>query len=105
MRGVALHGLDQIRNQIVALLELHVDVGKGLVDALAERDQAIIGAEGKEDENDDDAENDPAGRHGLKLLMRQTNAGSLTELKACSRRPRGGYLLGRPQGAPSSMLK
>ena len=64
MRGVALHGLDQVRDQIVALLELHVDVGKGLADALAERDQAVIGAEGEQHENDDDAENDPAGRHG-----------------------------------------
>ena len=43
--GVALHGLDQVRDQIVALLELHVDVGKGLTDALAERDQAVIRAE------------------------------------------------------------
>ena len=61
MRGVALHGLDQVRDQVVALLELHVDVGEGLADALAERDQPVIGAEREEHENDDDAENDPAG--------------------------------------------
>ena len=70
MRGVALHGLDQVRNQIVALLELHVDVGKGLADALAERDQPIVGRKGEKHEDDDNAENDPAGRHGKKLLMR-----------------------------------
>jgi hypothetical protein len=52
----------------MTLLELHVDIGKGLVDALAERDQPVIGAEGKQDENDNDAEDDPAG-HGNKLLM------------------------------------
>ena len=69
MRGVALHGLDQVRDQIVALLELHVDVGKGLVDALAERDQAVVGRKREKHENDDDAENDPAGRHGKQLLM------------------------------------
>ncbi len=64
MGGIALHGLDQVRDQIVALLELHVDVGKSLTDTLAERDQAVVGAEGEKHENDDDAENDPAGRHG-----------------------------------------
>src|SRR6201999_2642214 len=64
MRRIALHRLDQVRNQIVALLELHVDIGKGLVDALAQRDQPVVGAEGEDDEDDDDAENDPAGRHG-----------------------------------------
>ena len=64
MRGIALHGLDQVRDQIVALLELHVDVGKGLADPLAQRDETVIGAEGKQHENDNDADNDPAGRHG-----------------------------------------
>jgi hypothetical protein len=47
----------------VALLELDVDIGKGLADALAERDQAIIGAECDDNENDEDGENNPAGRH------------------------------------------
>jgi hypothetical protein len=45
MRGLALYGLDQVRDQIVALLELHVDIGKGLADALTERDQTVIRAE------------------------------------------------------------
>ena len=51
----------------MALLELHVDIGKGLVDALAERDQPVVGAEREENENDEDAENDPA--HDKQLLM------------------------------------
>src|ERR1039458_5580563 len=55
VRGVALHGLDQIRDQIVALLELHVDVGEGLADALTERDQTVIRAEREKNENNDDA--------------------------------------------------
>ena len=97
--GVALHGLDQVRDQIVALLELHVDVGKGLADALAERDQPVIGGEREENENDDDAENDPAGRHGKKLLMGRTNAGNLDENRA-ARQPAAnvGLLVGRKQG-------
>src|SRR4030095_3325077 len=60
VRGVALHGLDQIGNQVVALLELHVDIGKGLADALTERNQSIIRAEREENENTEDADNDPA---------------------------------------------
>ena len=48
----------------MALLELHVDVGEGLADALAERDQPVIRGESEQHENDDDADNDPAGRHG-----------------------------------------
>jgi hypothetical protein len=69
--GVALHGLDQVRDQIVALFELHVDIGEGLADPLTERDQTVIRTEREQNEDDDDAENDPAGRHGKKLLMRQ----------------------------------
>jgi hypothetical protein len=44
----------------VALLELHVDIGKGLPDPLTERDEAIIGREREKHENDDYADNDPA---------------------------------------------
>ena len=44
VRGVALHGLDQVRDQVVALLQLHVDVGEGLVDALPQRDEAVVDA-------------------------------------------------------------
>src|SRR5882757_472517 len=57
MRGVALHGLDQIRDQVVALFELHVDVSKGLADALTERHQPVIRAEREENENNEDADN------------------------------------------------
>ncbi len=55
----------------MALLELDVDVGKGLANPLAECDQTVIRAEREEHENDDDADNDPAGRHGKELPMRQ----------------------------------
>jgi hypothetical protein len=34
VRRVAFDGLDQVRHQVVALLELHVDVGEGLPAAL-----------------------------------------------------------------------
>ena len=55
----------------MALLELHVDVGKGLTDTLTERDEAVIGRKREKHENDDNADNDPAGRHGKELPMRR----------------------------------
>jgi hypothetical protein len=52
VRGVALDGLDQVRDQVVALLELNIDVGEGLVRALAQRNKAVV------DRNDPDHEQD-----------------------------------------------
>ena len=69
----------------MALLELHVDVGKGLADALAERDEAVIRTEGEQHDNDDDAENDPAGRHDRQLLWDE-ETGKLDE-KRGTRQP------------------
>ncbi len=40
--GIALHRLDQIRNEVVPLLGLHVDVGERLVDPLPHRDQPVV---------------------------------------------------------------
>ncbi|MCE3256189.1 MAG: hypothetical protein K0Q64_272 [Nitrobacter vulgaris] len=63
MRGIAFHGFDKVRDQVVTLLELHIDVGEGLADALAECDQSVIGDKRKHSDGDDDAENNQAGRH------------------------------------------
>src|ERR1035437_10599740 len=86
VRGVALHGLEQIRDQIVALLELHVDLGKGLADALAERHQPVIRAEREENENNEDADNDPAGRHGRELRSEERMQATLDEKSGNPRR-------------------
>ncbi len=42
MGSVALHGLDKVRDEIVALLELDVDVREGLAVALSHRHQAVV---------------------------------------------------------------
>ena len=62
--GVAFDRLDQVRDQVVPLLQLHVDIGKGLVDPLSHGDEAVVDAENPEGEDDKDTEDDPAGRHG-----------------------------------------
>ena len=71
MRGIALHGFDQVRNQVVTLLELHVDIGEGLSDPLAERDETVVGRERKQHENDDDADERSSRSTWQKLLMRR----------------------------------
>src|SRR5258705_10663552 len=93
VRGVALHGLDQIGDQVVALFELHVDVGKGLADTLTERNQPVIRAEREENDNNEDADNDPARGHDHSLLMRRPPR-SLDQRWARVRGPRQGGRLG-----------
>jgi hypothetical protein len=59
MGRVALHGLDEVRDEVVPLLQLHVDVGEGLRDPLPERDEPVIGHDAVEDDRNDDREKDP----------------------------------------------
>ena len=63
--GVSLDRLDQVRDQVVALLELNVDVGKGLADPLPHGDELVVDHDDPQHDDDDHSENDPAGRgHG-----------------------------------------
>jgi hypothetical protein len=56
---VALGGLDQVGNQVVAALQLHVDLREGVLEAIAHRHQAVVDRDRPEhDHNDDDEEND-----------------------------------------------
>ena len=45
MVHVALHGLDQIGNQVVTTLELHLDLREGVLEPIAERDQPVVDAD------------------------------------------------------------
>src|SRR5690606_37495259 len=56
--SVTLHGLDQVRDQIVALLQLDVDVGESLVAVLTKRDEAVVNADQQHRQNGDDDEDD-----------------------------------------------
>ena len=47
MLDVALGDLDQVRNQVVAALELHVNLRVGVFVAVAHRDEFVVNADDK----------------------------------------------------------
>jgi len=63
MCGIAFHGFHQIGDEIMPLTQLHVDIGIGLIDPLPHRNQAVIDADGPNNEDDDDGQDDH-GRSG-----------------------------------------
>src|SRR5262249_45680706 len=71
MRGVAFDGLDQIGNEIMALFELNVDVGKRLVGPLTHCDEAVVDADRTDDEDDNNAKDNPAGGGNEKIYVRK----------------------------------
>jgi hypothetical protein len=74
-----------------------VDIGERLVDALAERDQAVIGADGEENDDDDDAKYDPAGRHEANLLV---EGRLFLNETAAGRRPAAKWVLSWSEARP-----
>jgi hypothetical protein len=70
--GVALHGLDQVGDQVVAALQLDVDAAPGLVDLVARADEGVPGRDDPDDQQDQrasDCEED--GVAHLVLIDRQ----------------------------------
>jgi hypothetical protein len=61
VRRVALYGLDQVGNEIVPLLELHVDVGKRLIDPLPHGDEPVVDHDDPDHEQRNDTEDNPGG--------------------------------------------
>ena len=59
--GVPLHDCDHVRNQIVAPLQLHVDIGPGVVAQLAQSDETV---EGENRPTDHDDADDRGKSHG-----------------------------------------
>jgi len=66
--GVSLYRLDQVGDQVVAQLELHIDVGERLADPLPHGDELVVDHDDPQDEDDNHSENDPAGRGHEGLL-------------------------------------
>src|ERR1700730_17951075 len=76
--GIALHGGDQVREQVVAALHLAVDLGPCFLGAIARRDQAVVREdEPQDDDEDDDPEDDPTHQESiLRVPMRARDAPS-----------------------------
>src|SRR5437667_298091 len=60
---VALHGVDQVGDQVVPPLELHADLVPGLVDHVPQADQAVVHKDQEERDDRDDDQDDPERGH------------------------------------------
>lgn len=76
---VGLHCLDQIRDQVVATGQLHVDLGEGVAITIAAGDKAVVDADRPEQQGDADAEHHQQEQerdgHGFSLDV-NTGSGS-----------------------------
>src|SRR5690242_9622373 len=52
--GVAFHGFDEIGDEVIAALELHVDIGPGVIALHAEANQSVVEKDNHEGEHGDD---------------------------------------------------
>jgi len=69
VRRVALHGLDEVGDQVVSAAELGVDVRPRVADELPLRDEPVVGDDAREHDQHDEPEHDPERFHGLSLLV------------------------------------
>ena len=58
MRGVALDRLHEVRDEIQAALQLHVDLRPGVVHHVAQLHQVVVQADNRNDQNNDYDEDD-----------------------------------------------
>jgi hypothetical protein len=65
--GVALDGLDEVRNQVVSAFQLNVDVGPGVLGLNLEANEAVIDRDHRQDDDRNDSADDPPGGHGAIL--------------------------------------
>ena len=59
VRGVALDRLDEVRDEVVAALELHVHLRKGVLHRLTQPDEAVVNAHRPQADDDEDGDEDP----------------------------------------------
>jgi len=70
VRHVTLHRLHEVRNEIGAALELHIDSRPSLLGELPLPDEVVVGDDAVADDNNDDDENDPADHESLQERAR-----------------------------------
>lgn len=65
--SVALDGLDQVGDQVVAALQLRVDVLPGVINAIALGDHVVVDAGDGADNHNDNNDTDDDGNHGVSV--------------------------------------
>ena len=65
--GVALDGFDQVRDQVVAALQLRVDVLPGIIDAIALGDHVVVDAGDGAGDHNDNNDTDDDGKHDVSV--------------------------------------
>jgi len=63
----SVHRLDEVRNQVVAALQLHVDVRPPGVDLVAQPDDAVVEHPEKDEQENDDRDEDVDSGHSLTI--------------------------------------
>ena len=58
MSGITLHGCHQLGYEVVALLELHVDVGKSVLAVVAQLDEVVVDAGNEQAEHNHNCNDD-----------------------------------------------
>jgi len=84
--GVALDRLDQVRHQVRAAFQLHVDAAFALFGHVAQPDQAIVNGHGPDDDEDDEAKKGEKRGHGQLLGMTAGRPGGVTSKKHKARK-------------------
>src|SRR5690606_31932754 len=87
--GVALDGLDQVGDEVVAARQLDVDLGPGVLDAVPQRDQAVVADDDVQREQNDEGDDDDDDEHG-----RPSYAGGAAAPQSADRQPRQALVAG-----------
>ena len=72
--GVALHGFDEVRDEVEPALELHVDLRPGVVDLVPAPDQTVVHPDEHGNDHQDDHDDDEDAPHGGVSLRGRTGA-------------------------------
>jgi len=66
---IPLRRVDEVGDQVVPTLELNVDLGPGVLHAVLQADEAVVGADEPEEEENTNSDEDPGeDRHGGGIL-------------------------------------
>ena len=76
------HHLHEIGNEIVAALQLHVDLAPGRLPLVAAADQAVVGGHQPQPDSDDDAQDDPSSHARSSVAALLAGAASLVMIVA-----------------------